>query len=147
MAFTGKPTNPNDLILWNGSEFYSGKLTGNNIDSTSTEPIQIDGYLQGTYLALNNGSTIPTVVSGSGVPSSVPANGSVFLRTDGNGRTGVYTFQNGSWSPVGAGLELLGFTVLYIDPSNVSGLASDSNSGADTSHPILTTSYLNQLLY
>lgn len=147
MAFTGKPTNPHDLILWDGTEFYSGKLTGDNIDPTSTQPIQVDGYLQGTYLALNNGSTIPTVVSGSGVPASTPANGSIFLRTNGTGRTGVYTFQNGSWSSIGISLEPLTLTALYIDPSNSSGLASDNNTGATISTPLLTTAYLNQILY
>ena len=38
-------------------------------------------------------------------------------------------------------------TVIYIDPMNSSGHASDSNSGASPSAPILTTAHLNALMF
>jgi len=100
MSFSGKPTNANELILWDGTEFYSGKLTGNNIDTASTTAIQINGELIGTAFGANNGTTIPTLTSGSGVPSTTPANGSLYMRVDGTGSTGLYTYQSGTWVSV-----------------------------------------------
>jgi hypothetical protein len=100
MSFTGKPTNANELILWNGTEFYSGKLTGNNIDTTSTTAIQINGEFIGTSFGVNNGTTIPTIASGTGVPSTTPPDGSLFMRTDGTSTSGLYTYQAGVWSSV-----------------------------------------------
>src|SRR5271165_5759199 len=97
MSFSGKPTNANELILWDGTEFYSGKLTGNNINTASTTAIQINGEFIGTSFGANNGTTVPTLTSGSGVPTSTPANGSLFMRVDGTGSTGLYTYQSGTW--------------------------------------------------
>lgn len=100
MSFTGKPTNANELILWNGTNFYSGKITGNNIDPASTTTIQINGEFIGTSFGINNGTTIPTLASGTGVPSTTPPNGSLFMRTDGTSSTGLYTYQSGTWVSV-----------------------------------------------
>ena len=47
---------------------------------------------------LNNG---PSILTGTGVPASSPANGSLFLRTDGTSTTALYSRQGGAWAVVG----------------------------------------------
>jgi hypothetical protein len=48
MAFTGKPTNANELILWDGTEFFSGKITDTNVSATAA--------IAGTKISPNFGS-------------------------------------------------------------------------------------------
>lgn len=63
--------------------------------------------------------------------------------TGATGATGA-AGATGATGPSAA--QPLGLTALFIDPSNSSGHASDSNSGASSSAPILTTAHLNTLL-
>lgn len=49
------------------------------------------------------GASGPTITTGTGVPATSPPNGSIFLRTDGTGTTGIYTRQGAAWSAVGGG--------------------------------------------
>jgi hypothetical protein len=67
MSFSGKPTSANQLILWNGTEFYSGFLTNSNIDSSAT--------IQGSKINPDFGSqavvTTGSITGGSLVSNSL----------------------------------------------------------------------------
>src|SRR5260221_6766412 len=73
MSNNGKPTAANELILWDGTKFYSGKVTNSNIDTSAT----IDGSKitqstssdYGTILLTNDlsgSASLPTVVKING---------------------------------------------------------------------------------
>lgn len=70
-------------------------LTSGNITSSS-------GTITSLTFGVNNGSTVPTITSGTGVPVTSPPDGSVFYRTDGTNVSAIYTRQSGAWFPVGA---------------------------------------------
>lgn len=107
----------------------------------------------GTVVGVNNGITIPTITSGTGVPSTSPPSGSLFLRTDGPDGYGLYSYDLGAWYPVGGnsggggggisgvivenqGTSLgttfvtLNFTGSGVSTSNVSGVATVSIAGS-----------------
>lgn len=75
MSNTGKPTASDELILWDGTKFYSGKITNNNIDPSAT----VDGSkispattsVYGTIVLsgdLDGTGTSPTVIKLQGNP-------------------------------------------------------------------------------
>lgn len=87
------------------------------------------------------GATGPTGASG---PSGGPG------ATGATGPSGVSILTGGANGPAGSNtLARVTFpsTTFFIDPSNSSGLASDSNSGASSSTPILTVAHLNALMF
>jgi hypothetical protein len=86
-AIAGTKISPNF-----GSQAITTSGTITSTASTITAPT----------FGVNNGSTIPTITSGTGVPTSTPPNGSVFYRTDGTDVSAIYTRQSSAWFPVGA---------------------------------------------
>jgi hypothetical protein len=62
--------------------------------------------------SLSLGSPLgPIITYGAGEPTSIVANGSLYLRTDGDAATTLYIFQSGVWSTIdggGSGGELVG---------------------------------------
>lgn len=93
----------NTLVLISGTA--TTQVTADTFQVVSTGSVnRLSVTSSGT--TVNGTLTLPNSVSvttGSGAPASSPANGSVFLRTDGTGSTGIYTRQGGAWSAVGGG--------------------------------------------
>jgi hypothetical protein len=67
------------------------------------QDIQTTGTVKGMALAVNNGSTAPTITSGTGVPVAPQPNGSLYMRVDGTSVTGLYIFETGIWAPLAPG--------------------------------------------
>lgn len=57
------------------------------------------GTASGGFLSIGS----RTITSGAGIPASAESDGSIYLRTDGTGVTGVYTRQAGAWAALGGG--------------------------------------------
>lgn len=76
------------------------------------------GKIKGTFVEVGDGSSAPTITSGTGAPPNTAIPGSLYLRKDGTSNTTLYAYQNGSWItvPTGSGTPPLpvqtpGFTV------------------------------------
>lgn len=129
MTYEGKPSTANRTYLWDGTKFLDGYIGNININQSnpltgnSVNPNFGTQAIVGGSCGINNGTTTPIITSGSGVPSSTPSQGSVYLRIDGTSNTGFYTYQGGSWSAVSstaigtAGGDLTG---TYPNPTVVS---------------------------
>lgn len=88
-----------------------GYLIDANVDSAAAiagskispnfaaQNITTTGTTQTTSLIL--GSSGPTITKGTGVPATTPPDGSIFLRTNGDASSGLYTRQAGSWAAIG----------------------------------------------
>lgn len=100
-ALTGNDT----FVFAAASQTLTNKtLTSPTIGGTpnfGSVAITTTGNMQGASFIL--GASGPTITSGTGAPATSPPNGSIFLRTDGTGTTGVYTRQAGAWSALGSG--------------------------------------------
>jgi hypothetical protein len=78
--------------------------------------------------------TDPTITRGTGVPATTQPNGSVFMRTDGAGGTGLYTRQTGTWIPIGGatwGADLVNSTATnqYVSSLSINATAFGHGAG------------------
>jgi hypothetical protein len=82
-------------------------LTLNFPAITGEDTVSVLGLAQ-TYSAIKTFSSglfagAAKITAGAGAPAAADADGSIYLRTDGTGSTGIYTRQGGAWSAVGGG--------------------------------------------
>jgi hypothetical protein len=82
----------------------------------------------------------------TGATGAAGATGPAGGATGASGPSGA-TGPGGATGPAGPTQRSALGPVRFIDPSNSSGLANDSNSGATALTPILTTAHLNTLLF
>lgn len=77
----------------------------------------------------------PNLAYGTGVPGSAPTNGSLFLRTDGSSSTGLYTYQSGTWFPIGGGTTTVGGDLTgTTDAATVTGIYNTPVSNTAPTH-------------
>jgi hypothetical protein len=117
---------------------YNAYIAGSKINTSATGGIynlvagnSISAYTIGATYYLGVGTT--NITSGSGVPISTPAAGSIYLRTDGttDGTESIYSYEDGYWVPVGSAAagaaagDLSGYypnpTVIAIQKNQVDG--------------------------
>ena len=77
-----------------GTQTVSGAV--NATGGVHAANVVSDGYAQ------VSGTTGPTITAGTGTPVTTPAAGSLFLRTDGAASNGLYVYEAGAWTPLGA---------------------------------------------
>ena len=104
MAFTGKPTLANELILWDGTEFYSGYITDSNISSTAA--------IAGTKISPNFGSqNISTTGTLTAAQSTLGSSTSV------NSLLGSIVFTTKTFSSTGTIDTSTNDNIIYADTS------------------------------
>ncbi len=121
----------NTVITSTGVANLYKLLTDANIDSAAaiagtkispnfgSQLVQTTGNTQAASFIL--GSSGPTITTGTGAPATSPPNGSIFLRQNGTGNTGIYTRQSSAWSPVGAAPGGSNTQVQFNDSSTLNG--------------------------
>jgi hypothetical protein len=143
-----------DVVIAGGPKDGSGTDGNVSLKTGSTEAARAVGaQLNVTTLGVGGfANPQPTVTSGTGVPASTPANGSIYLRTDGSdGATGVYVREGGTWFALGSGTtgaaggDLSG---TYPNPTvaKING-ASVPAAGALTTGNVLQVSGVSALTY
>src|SRR5271165_1687386 len=104
MSFTGKPTNANELILWDGTEFYSGKITDSNVSATAA--------IAGTKISPNFGSqNVSTTGTLSAGQSTLGSNTSI------NSILGSIAFTTKTFSTTGTIDTSTNDNIIYVDTS------------------------------
>jgi len=100
-------TNAGGPIILNGGAPSGAAAAGYvSLQNNGTEAARaVSGQLNATTIGIGGFTgSLPTITSGTGVPATTPANGSLYLRTDGSdGSTGAYTRQGGAWFAIGGG--------------------------------------------
>jgi hypothetical protein len=85
---------------------FADTLTLDSTGTTVTGTLDVEGaatFDVSATFTLGLSVSGATITSGAGAPASAPNDGSIYLRTDGTGSTGIYTRQGGAWSAVGGG--------------------------------------------
>jgi hypothetical protein len=94
-------------VVINGGAPNGGGAAGYvSLQNNGTEAARaVSGQLNVTAIGIGGFTgSLPTITQGTGVPATTPANGSLFMRTDGSsGSNGLYTRQGGAWFAIGGG--------------------------------------------
>lgn len=90
-------------LIYDGYVASNAAIAGTKISPNfGSQNIVTLGSITGASIGVGTG-TPPTITSGSGVPGTSVPDGSLYMRTDGDSSTGLYTRQGGSWSAISAG--------------------------------------------
>ena len=141
MSFTGQAAkaasnaNGGNIVISGGAKDGTGSDGYVILQTGSTEAARAyKGQLNTTTLGIGAfvGSP-PTITSGTGVPATTPANGSIFLRTDGTSTTGLYIYEASAWTAVGGSTitfanDLSGSTTTNQYVVSISGTAGTGTS-------------------
>lgn len=93
-----------------GSDGYVSLYTGGTEIARTTDT-QLNALVYGVG---GVSGSVPTITTGTGAPSSTPANGSIYLRQDGYASDGLYIFEAGLWSPIGSEFSVTNVTSSYL---------------------------------
>jgi hypothetical protein len=121
-------TGPNSAIWQQITDAQVSPLAA--ISGTKIDPDFGNQPIIGSSLIFGSASG-PSVTSGSGAPTFVAVNGSLYLRTDGDSSTTIYVFQNNEWTIIsggGGGIvdNIQGVPVAATPPINNAMLIFDS---------------------